>query len=59
MDPWGFDYVYDNVQHNIIEDIYEVIELYNLDYNKVAMCTGNARLDEELEKVIQTRQTQT
>lgn len=51
MDLWGFDYVYDNVQHNIIEDIYEVIELYNLDYNKVAMCTGNARLDEELEKV--------
>lgn len=51
MDLWGFDYEFDGKQENIIQDIYEVIDLYDLDYDKIGICTGNARLDEEIEKI--------
>ena len=47
MDCWGFEYNSKGVDYHIVEDIYDVCDHYNIDYDKVAICTGNATLEAE------------
>ena len=47
MDCWGFEYNSKDNDYHIIEDIYWVCDHYGIDLDRVAVCTGNATLEEE------------
>jgi len=51
MDCWGFEYSANGQDYNIIEDIYWICDHYNIDYDRVAIGTGNALLQDECNRI--------